>query len=349
LGDDYYAILGIEEDATQEEVKKAYRKLAKNLHPDLNKDDQRGAADRFKKVKEAYEILSNPLKREKYDLELMRMAKGGQVGYQTQSISNGYIYQGPPIAPQRGSDVKLVMKISFQESFTGVKKGIDVKMPVRCDSCGGAGAAPSTPVSACPTCRGSGALLQPVQTPQGYVNQRVVCTTCNGRGILMQQFCSKCSGVGLINGTDNVVISLPPGVEDGAIIKLNGKGGYGLGSGPRGDLLVTVNVEELSNMRRVDNDLYIEESISLPKAVFGGKQRVNTLEGRRTLRIPQMTRSRTEFLIEGEGFPDPVTGEHGDLYVVVYIDPPDEIQNGAKKALKKFALEMGEDLNDLGV
>ncbi|MGA1848360.1 MAG: DnaJ C-terminal domain-containing protein [Thermoplasmatota archaeon] len=349
MGDDYYAILGIEEDATQEEVKRAYRKLAKNLHPDLNKDDQKGAADRFKKVKEAYEILSNPLKREKYDLELMRMAKGGPAGYQPQAASNGYVYQGPPIAPQRGSDVKLVMKISFQESFTGVKKGVDVKMPIRCDNCGGAGASPNTPVSACPTCRGSGALLQPVQTPQGYVNQRVVCTTCNGRGILMQQFCSKCSGVGLVNGTDNVVISLPPGVEDGAIIKLNGKGGYGLGSGPRGDLLVTVNVEELSNMRRVDNDLYIEESISLPKAVFGGKQRVNTLEGRRTLRIPSMTRSRTEFLIEGEGFPDPVTGEHGDLFVVVYIDPPDEIQNGAKKALKKFALEMGEDLNDLGV
>jgi len=348
LADNYYVILEIEEDATQDDVKKAYRKLAKNLHPDLNKEDPTGAAERFKKIKEAYEVLSNPLKREKYDLELMRSS--GITGFAAQPQQPaGYVYTGPQLAPQRGSDVKLVMKISFQESFSGVKKGVDVKMPIRCQSCGGSGAAPGTPVSACPTCRGSGALLQPVQTPQGYVNQRVVCTTCNGRGILMQQFCQRCSGVGLVNGTENVVISLPPGVEDGAIIKLNGKGGYGLGNGPRGDLLITVNVEELSNMRRVDNDLYIEESITLPKAVFGGKQRVNTLEGRRTLRIPPMTKSRTEFLIESEGFPDPVTGEHGDLYVVVYIDPPEEISEEAKKSLKKFALEMGEDLNDLGL
>ncbi|MGA1792643.1 MAG: DnaJ C-terminal domain-containing protein [Thermoplasmatota archaeon] len=349
MADNYYVILEIEEDATQDDVKKAYRKLAKNLHPDLNKDDPSGAADRFKKVKEAYEVLSNPLKREKYDLELMRNSGGASAHSAQPQQAAGFVYTGPQLAPQRGSDVKLVMKISFQESFTGVKKGVDVKMPIRCLSCGGSGAAPGTPVSACPTCRGSGALLQPVQTPQGYVNQRVVCTTCNGRGILMQQFCQRCSGVGLINGTENVVISLPPGVEDGAIIKLNGKGGYGLGNGPRGDLLITVNVEELSNMRRVDNDLYIEESISLPKSVFGGKQRVLTLEGRRTLRIPPMTKSRTEFLIESEGFPDPVTGDHGDLYVVVYIDPPEEISDGAKKALKKFALEMGEDLNDLGL
>jgi molecular chaperone DnaJ len=344
LADDFYAILGIEDDATQDEVKKAYRKLAKNLHPDLNKDDPTGIAEHFKKVKEAYEILSNPLKREKYDLELMKFGQGPVPPVQT----SGFVYSGPPIAPQRGSEVKLVMNITFQESFNGVKKTLEVKMPIRCENCGGSGAAPNSAVSGCPTCRGSGALLQPVQTAQGYVNQRVVCTTCNGRGILMQEFCQRCSGVGLINGIDNVTITLPPGVEDGAIIKLNGKGGHGLGNGPRGDLLVTVNVEEVSNMKRVDNDLYIEESISLPKSVFGGKQRVNTLEGRRTLRIPAMTKSRTEFLIESEGFPDPVTGDHGDLYVVVYIDPPEELPDGAKKALKKFAIEMGEDPNDLG-
>ncbi|MFW3146151.1 MAG: DnaJ C-terminal domain-containing protein [Thermoplasmatota archaeon] len=347
MGDDYYSILGVEDDATQDEVKKAYRTLAKNLHPDLNKEDQAGAAERFKKVKEAYEVLSNPLKREKYDLELMRQAQNG--GPPPSQQSSGFVYRGPPVAPQRGSDTKIQLKISFQESFTGMKRDVDVQMPIRCENCGGSGAAPNTPVSACPTCRGSGALLQPVQTQQGYVNQRVMCSTCNGRGILMQQFCSRCSGVGLINGWDKVTISLPPGVEDGAIIKLNGKGGYGLGNGPRGDLLVTVEVEELSNMRRVDNDLYIEESISLPKAVFGGKQRVQTLEGRRTLRIPSKTRSKTEFLIEGEGFPDPVSGEHGDLYVVVYIDPPEDLNEEARKALKKFALEIGEDLDDLSI
>jgi len=347
LVDDYYAILGIEEDATQEEVKRAYRKLAKNLHPDLNNQDPMGAAEKFKKVKEAYEVLSNPLKREKYDLELLRgkQSPNGMMG----ASSNGYVYQGPPIAPQRGSDVKIELNISFSESFNGMKRYVDISMPITCDRCGGSGAEPGTTVTQCPTCRGSGALLAPVQTPQGYVNQRVVCSTCNGRGILMQHFCRKCSGVGLVNGVDKVLVTLPAGVEDGAIIKLNGKGGHGLGSGPRGDLLVTVNVAEEENMRRVDNDLYIEESISLPKAVFGGKQRVNTLEGRRTLRIPPKTRSRTEFLIEGEGFPDPVTGDHGDLYVVVYIDPPEKMNDAARKLLKKFALEIGEDLNDLGV
>lgn len=349
--DDYYAILGIEEDATQEEVKRAYRRLAKTLHPDLNKEDHTGAADRFKKVKEAYEILSNPLKREKYDLELLRSGKtqGPLKPQGTQTASSGYRYGGPPLAPQRGSDVKINLTISFSDSFNGMKKAVDISMPINCQRCDGSGAEPNTQVSQCPTCRGSGALLAPVQTPQGYINQRVMCSTCNGRGILMQQFCSRCSGIGLINGVEKVQVSLPAGVEDGAIIKLNGKGGHGLGSGPRGDLMVTVSVDEEPNMKRVDNDLYIEESISLPKAVFGGKQRVMTLEGRRTLRIPSKTRSRTEFLIEGEGFPDPVTGEHGDLYVVVYIDPPDEINDQARKLLKKFALEIGEDLDDLGI
>lgn len=345
--EDYYAILNIEDDATQDEVKRAYRRMAKTLHPDLNKDDPDGASNRFNKVKEAYEILSNPLKREKYDLEMMRNSGNGN-GQQARRPDQ-YHYQGPPIAPQRGSDVKINLHITFSDSFNGMRKGVDISMPISCDRCDGSGAEPGTNVSQCPTCRGSGALLQPVQTQQGYVNQRVICSTCNGRGIMMQTFCSKCSGVGLVNGIDNVQVSLPAGVEDGAIIKLNAKGGHGLGSGPRGDLMVTVTVEEEPNMRRVDNDLYIEESITLPKSVFGGKQRVQTLEGRRTLRIPPKTTSRTEFLIEGEGFPDPVTGDQGDLYVVVYIDPPEELSDNARKLLKKFALEIGEDLDDLGI
>lgn len=344
--DDHYAMLGIEEDATQDEVKRAYRRLAKTLHPDLNKEDPEGAAVQFKRIKEAYEVLSNPLKREKYDLELLRGNGGVSAPMRN---ANGYSYSGPPIAPQRGSDVKIDITISFADSFNGMKKDMDISMPIRCDKCDGSGSEPATPVSSCPTCKGSGALIAPVQTAQGYVNQRVVCSTCNGRGILMQQFCGKCSGVGLVNGIDRVQISLPAGVEDGAIIKLTSKAGHGLGSGPRGDLMVTVTVDEEDNMRRVDNDLYIEESISLPKSVFGGKQRVNTLEGRRTLRIPPKTRSRTEFLIESEGFPDPVTGDHGDLYVVVYIDPPEEITDSTRKLLKKLALEIGEDINDLGI
>ena len=349
MAEDYYSILGIDEDSTQEEVKKAYRKLAKTLHPDLNQEDSVGASHRFKQVKEAYDILSNPLKREKYDLKLMRERGGGIVNETHPQEENGYRYDGPPLAPQKGSDVKIDLSISFSDSFHGLKKEIDVRMAIRCRLCGGSGAEPGTPVTQCPTCRGSGALLKPVQTQQGYVNQRVVCGTCNGRGILMQKFCSMCSGVGLVNGNEKVEINLPPGVEDGAVIKLKGKGGYGLGSGPRGDLYITVMVNEDSNMRREDNDLFIEESLTFSMAVFGGRLRVDTLEGRRTLRIPPRTKSRTEFLIEGEGFPDPVTGEHGDLYVVVYIDPPDEMNPKAKKILKKYALEMGENPDDLDI
>jgi molecular chaperone DnaJ len=165
----------------------------------------------------------------------------------------------------------------------------------------------------------------------------------------MQQFCLMCSGVGLVSGMDSVPISLPPGVEDGAVIKLTQKGGHGIGSGPRGDLYITVRVPEDPGMKRIENDLFIDEVISFPKAVFGGKQRVNTLDGRRSLRIPSGTKSRTEFMIEGEGFPDPVSGEHGNLFVVVYIDPPENLTDEARKLLKKFAMESGEDINDLGL
>jgi molecular chaperone DnaJ len=350
LVDDYYSILGIGDDATQEEVKKAYRKLAKELHPDMNKESEIEAAENFKSIKEAYEVLSNPLKREKYDLQLIReRGRGGVSGAQSAPQQGSFVYRGPPLAPQRGADVKLNMDISFSESYHGVKKNVNVSMPVKCSYCGGSGASPNTPVSACPTCKGSGALLAPVQTPQGFVNQRVVCSTCNGRGILMQQFCLMCSGVGLVSGMDSVAISLPPGVEDGAVIKLTQKGGHGIGAGPRGDLYITVKVPEDPIMKRIENDLYIDEFITLPKAVFGGKHRVNTLDGRRTLRIPQGTRSRSEFMIEGEGFPDPVSGEHGNLYVVVYIETPTNMSDEARKLLKKFALESGEDPNDLGL
>ena len=345
--DNYYEVLGIEDDATQDEVKKAYRKLAKELHPDINKDDPNQAAEKFKVVKDSYEILSNPLKREKYDLQLMRSGSSPPV-QETPTVQQA-VYNGPPIAPQRGSDVKIDTKITFGNSYTGIKKEITIQLPIKCGYCAGSGAAQGSPISQCPTCRGSGALLAPVQTPQGYVNQRVVCTTCNGRGILMQKFCPTCSGVGLINGQEIVNISLPSGVEDGAVIKINEKGGYGLGAGPRGDLLLTVEVEDDPNMRREENDLFIEEIITLPKAVFGGKHRVMTLEGRRTLRIPPNTKSRTEFFIEGEGFPDPISGDHGDLYVVVYIDPPENLNDSVKKLLKKLAVELGENLDDLGL
>ena len=180
----HYEILDIEDDATQEEVKKAYRKLAKSLHPDLNKDNPEGAAERFKAVKEAYEVLSNPLKREKYDLQLMRSNGAAVPESQGESAT---IYKGPPIAPQKGTDVKISAKIKFQESYTGYKQPTKVKLPVRCSYCGGSGAEPNSNVTQCPTCRGSGALLAPVQTPQGYVNQRVNCTTCNGRGITCER------------------------------------------------------------------------------------------------------------------------------------------------------------------
>lgn len=347
--EDYYLLLGIEDDATQDDVKKAYRRLAKELHPDLNSERSTEKSEKFKKIKDAYEILSNPLKRERYDLNLMREREGRghypESGPQIQPPSK---YSGPPLAPQRGADVKLTLDISFGESYHGEKKNVNLNMPVLCTYCGGSGASPNTPVSQCPTCKGSGALLTPVQTAQGFVNQRIVCTTCNGRGILMQQFCLMCSGVGLVNGYENVLITIPAGVEDGAVIKLSQKGGHGLGKGPRGDLYITVKVGDDPRMRRIDNDLYIDEMISLPKAYFGGKQRVITLDGKRALRIPPRTKSRAEFIIEGEGFPDPVTGDHGNLYIIVFIDPPESLDEDAEMLLKKFAMVSGEEMNDLG-
>lgn len=348
--EDYYQLLGIEDDATQEEVKKAYRRLAKELHPDINSDKTIENAEKFKRIKDAYEILSNPFKRERYDLNLMRERQGQGQNRELKDRSNTLSkYTGPPLAPQKGADVKLNLSISFEESFHGVKKTINVNMPIICSYCSGSGASPNTPISQCPTCKGSGALLTPVQTGQGLINQRIVCSTCNGRGILMQQFCLMCSGVGLVNGYDTVSITIPPGVEDGAVIKMNQKGGHGLGRGPPGDLYITVMVEDDPRMRRVDNDLYIDEVLSFPKAYFGGKQRVLTPDGKRALRIPPRTKSRMEFIIEGEGFPDPVTGEHGNLYIVVYIDPPESLDDDSEKLLKKYSISSGEDMNDLGI
>lgn len=366
---DYYSILGVSKDATQAEISKAYRKLARELHPDARPDDPQ-AESRFKEVSEAHSVLSNPEKRKEYDQvrEMVgsgafggfgagggfgpqggfRQGPGGSQVFDLGDLLGGLFGQGgaPGGAPggasfggttrrrgpQRGRDVETDVTLSFADAMAGVTTTLRVTGPATCSTCFGSGAKPGTSPITCPTCNGQGSIAQ----DQGLFSFSEPCPSCGGRGVQIPDPCPTCRGSGVEQRVRDIGARIPAGVRDGARIRLKGKGQAGANGGPPGDLYVRVHVDEDPLFGRSGDNLTLRVPITFSEAALGTKLRVPTLEDPVTLKIPSGTESGRTFRVRGRGAPKR-GGGRGDLLVTVDVVVPRKLNRTQRKLLEEFA------------
>jgi molecular chaperone DnaJ len=358
LEKDYYQVLGVSKDASQDEIKKAYRRLARANHPDANPDDSE-AERRFKEVGEAYSVIGDEQKRPEYD-ELRRLGAAGFTGTGPggggfggggfdagdlgdllnqmfgQGAAGGFS-GGPRTAgrrrPTKGQDLRADVHLTFEDALAGVRTTLRVTGDGACDTCGGSGAAPGTRPTTCPTCGGRGQ----VAVDQGPFSFAQPCQTCGGRGQKIDSPCATCDGQGRVVKPRQLTVKVPAGVKDGAVIRVAGRGGPGSGGGPAGDVLVTVHVEPHPLFGRRGHDVTLEVPISYSEAALGTKVTVPTPHGStRTIKIPSGTTSGRTFRIRGEGAPKK-GGGHGDLLVTTRIEVPSKPSKEQKKLLEQLA------------
>lgn len=351
---DFYQVLGVAKDATQDEIKRAYRKLAQKLHPDANPDDA-GAEERFKQISEAYSVLSNAERRKEYD-ELRKMVEsGGFAGFgagpgspfggqriRVEDLSDlfggglgdlfGFGTASKRGGPQRGADASAELHLSFEDAVRGVTTSVSVRGEAVCTRCGGSGAEPGTQVTSCPTCGGAGQIAQ----NQGFFSFAQPCPQCRGTGRAIDTPCSTCRGKGAETRTRTLNVKIPPGVQDGSTIRLRGKGSSGRNGGPAGDLLVKVRVAKHPVFGRKGSDLTINVPITFTEAALGTKVDVPTLDGKVTLKIPSGTPSGKTFRVSGKGVKPP-RGKPGDLLVRIEVAVPKKLSREEKKLLEQLA------------
>ncbi|MGA7272835.1 MAG: molecular chaperone DnaJ [Acidimicrobiia bacterium] len=356
---DFYSVLGVAQDAPQDEIKRAYRKLAQKLHPDANPGDAT-AEERFKEVSEAYATLSDPEQRKEYD-QVRRLASsgafagggfggggfGGQQQVRVEDLSDlfgglgglGDLFGGAGArggrrsgaAPVRGTDSSSDLTISFDEAFSGLTTTLQVRGQAACSHCGGTGAEPPSRPQSCPTCGGTGSVAR----NQGFFSFSEACPQCRGSGVIIDEPCTVCRGSGSEVRTRSINVRIPAGVKDGATIRLAGKGGPGRNGGPPGDLLVKVHVTPHPIFGRSGNNLTVTVPISFSEAALGTKLNVPTMNGSVRIKIPPGTQSGKVFRVRGRG----VTGGRGrpgDLLARVEIQVPDKLSKDEKKLLEQL-------------
>jgi len=348
---DYYKVLGISDSASQKEITKAYRKLARQYHPDANPDD-RAAEERFKEISAAYDVVGDPAKRKEYD-EVRAMGPvggmfGGSPGTGGFSFDTGDIgdmftsmftratrrgagaYRGP--GPQRGSDLEAELHLSFEDAAHGVTTSVNLTSDVACSACHGSGAKPGTTPRRCPTCDGRGVLDE----NQGYFSFSQPCAACAGRGIIIDEACPTCHGTGIEHRPRQVKVRIPAGVTDGQRIRLKGRGTPGRNGGPNGDLYVITRVADHPLFGRSGRNLTLTVPITYPEAVLGSKITVPTLDGGPvTLKVPPGTRSGKTFRVRGRGVAS--DNGSGDLLVTVEVAVPTNLSAEERKAVEALA------------
>jgi len=335
--DDYYEILGVSRNATQEEIKRAYRRLAKEYHPDRNPGDKE-AEEKLKKINEAYSVLSDPEKRANYD----RYGTADFQGIDMNGFSDLFseIFRGFGFGdfgmgrrgPMRGRNLRLNIRLTFEEAFFGTEKTVAFKRKVPCKTCHGSGAAPGTSPRRCPTCGGRG---QVVRTMGGFVTVSQACPTCQGIGEVVETPCPKCRGTGLQAERVEIKIPIPPGVEDGMAQRVQGGGDAGPRGGPPGDLIVMFHVKPHEKFVRRGLHVYLEIDIPFNVAVLGGEVEVPTMWGMSEIKIPRGTRDGTLFRMRGKGV-HTRDGRSGDQLVRVHIHVPQKLTRKQREYLKKF-------------
>ncbi|MEQ9354048.1 MAG: molecular chaperone DnaJ [Coleofasciculus chthonoplastes F3-SA18-01] len=356
---DYYETLGVSRDADKEEIKRAYRRLARKYHPDVNKEQ--GAEERFKEINRAYEILSEPEMKARYDRfgEAGISSGGAGAGYADfgdmgfadifESFFSGFAGgMGQQTGrrrggPTRGDDLRLDLKLEFREAVFGGEKEIRIPHLENCNTCNGTGAKPGTRPRTCSTCSGSGQVRRATRTPFGSFTQVSVCPTCNGEGQVIEDKCETCGGAGRKQETKKLKITIPPGVDNGTRLRVSKEGDAGLRSGPPGDLYVYLFVEEDAEFQRDGINVLSDLKISYLQAILGCRLQINTVDGPVELKIPPGTQPNTVLTLENHGVPklgNPVS--RGDHLITIQIDIPSRITTEERELLEKLAKIKGD-------
>jgi molecular chaperone DnaJ len=351
---DLYEVLGISKEASQDEVKKAYRKLARKFHPDVNKEAD--AETKFKEVQDAYDTLADPQKKAQYDRfghTDPSQGFGGGAGAQDfggfgdifdMFFGGGGGGRRNPNAPRQGADLQYTLTIEFTEAVFGKETEIRIPKEENCDTCMGSGAKPGTKPETCDTCKGTGQQEQIQNTPFGRVVNRRVCMKCSGTGKMIKEKCGTCHGAGKVKKNITIPINIPAGVDNGMQIRVPGQGEPGSNGGPSGDLYIVLRVKEHDFFEREDQDIYCDMPITFAQATLGDEIEVPTLTGRVKLKIPAGTQTGTFFRIKGKGVPAVRGRMQGDQHVRVKIVTPKRLTERQRELLKEFAAESGDQI-----
>lgn len=353
---DYYEVLGISKGASQDEIKKAYRKLARKYHPDAVQGDKQEAEAKFKEIAEAYAVLSDDQKRAAYDqyghaaTDGQGFGAGGFEGFGDFGAGGfGDIFDmffggmgRQRNGPQKGSDLRVNMEISFKEAAFGLERDIQVPRTENCDTCDGTGAAPGSKPKTCGVCHGSGQVQYASNTPFGRIVQNRTCDSCHGTGKVIERPCPSCRGAGQIKKIKTIHVKIPAGVDEGSRLRLSGEGEAGLRGGPPGDLYVYIMVRPDKFFRREGNEVVCDIDITYAQAALGDVVEVPTLDGSADLKIPEGTQTGTIFRIKGKGVPYLNGNGRGDQHVRVKVVTPTKLSEKQKDLLREFAKLSGE-------
>jgi molecular chaperone DnaJ len=358
---DYYEVLGVDRNADDATIKKAYRQLAKKYHPDINPGDAE-AEKKFKEASEAYAILSDADKRRQYDqfghAAFDGGAGGGAGGFDFSGMDMGDIFgdifgdlfgggrrRGPSNGPARGADVRTGIRITFEEAVFGCEKELDLTLKEECTSCHGSGAKAGTAPETCPKCGGKGQVVFTQQSMFGMVRNVQACPECHGTGKIVKEKCPTCYGQGYTSARKKIQVSVPAGINNGQSIRIREKGEPGTNGGPRGDLLVEVVVSRHPNFQRDNYDLYSTENISFAQAALGGDIRVKTIDGEVLFNIKPGTQTGTKIRLRGKGVPSLRNSSvRGDQYTTLVVQVPTKLSGDAKEALRQFDALTGNTL-----
>ena len=352
---DYYEVLGVEKNASDSEIKRAYRKMAQKYHPDMNPGDKEAEA-KFKEVNEANEVLSDPEKRARYDQfgfagvdPNFNPNAGGFGGGFTGGFGDifsdlfgggfGDIFGGGGsrrAGPIQGQNVGAEVRITFEEAAFGCKKTITVSRVENCSVCGGSGCKSGTSPETCDQCRGTGAIRMTRQTPLGAFSQTSSCPKCGGTGRIIRNPCDTCKGKGKVRRNKKIDVSIPAGIDDGQSVRIRGEGSVGSGGGPNGDLLVAVTIQPHAVFRRNGANVLCEMPITFAQAALGAEIEVPTLDGKVRYNVPEGTQTGTTFRLKGKGIPYVGYKNRGDQYVTVVVETPTRLTREQKELLRKF-------------
>lgn len=359
---DYYEVLGVNKNATENEIKHAYRKVAKKYHPDMNPGDK-NAEEKFKEASEAYEVLSDPDKRARYDqfghaaFEQGGGGAGGFGGFDFGSGDMGDIFGdifgdffgggsrggARRNGPRQGANLRAAVRITFDEAIRGVDKELEITLKEKCGTCGGTGAKPGTSPETCSKCNGTGQVVYTQQSMFGMVRNVQSCPECNGTGQVIRYKCSDCSGTGYIKVRKKIKVPIPAGIDNGQSVRIREKGEPGINGGPRGDLLVNVNVSRHPKFQRQEYDIFSTEPITFAQAALGAVIKIDTVDGPMDYTIKPGTQTDTKVRLKNKGVPSLRNKNlRGNHFVTLVVQVPEHMTEKQKEALRHFQEAMGE-------